>query len=78
MMYNYGFYPYGMMSDFGIFGMIIHIALWVLIIWGIIYALRKFAGYHHKSHSALDILKHRYAKGEISKEEFESIKKDLE
>ncbi len=78
MMYNYGFYPYGMMSGFGIFGMIIHITLWVLIIWGIVYMVRKFTGQHHKNNSALDILKHRYAKGEISKEEFESIKKDLE
>ena len=31
---------------------------------------------HHESH--LDILKKRYARGEINKEQFEQMKKDLE
>lgn len=32
----------------------------------------------NKGGDALDILKERYAKGEISKEDFEKMKKDLE
>jgi putative membrane protein len=51
-----------------------------LIIWGIISLIRWISssggGVHHES-SALEILKQRYARGEINKEEFEQKKKDL-
>ena len=72
---------YGM----GWFGIIIMAAFWIAVIVGIVFLIRwmvlstRTAG--HKAHaedSALEILKRRYARGEINKEEFEEKKKDLE
>ena len=59
---------------------IIMLVIWGLIIWGIIALIRHFSGTRHNdsyNDSALEILKKRYAKGEISKEEFEEKKKAL-
>ncbi len=56
------------------------IILWALVILGAIYLLKLVAGCtrrEEKKDTALDILKQRYAKGEITKEEFEAKKKDL-
>jgi putative membrane protein len=71
---------YGM----GWFGMILMGLFWVAIIVGIIFLIRwLFVSTGTKSYrpgfedSALDILKKRYARGEINKEEFEQKKKDL-
>lgn len=61
-------------------GPIFMIAVWVLIIWGIISLVRHFSGSCHsnnKNESAADILKERYVKGEITREQFESMKKDI-
>ena len=62
-------------------GGIMMIVFWALIIWLIVWAVREVGGRNsrdtHSSSRALDILKERYAKGEIGKEEFESKKKDL-
>ena len=83
--YGYGMMGPGMMGGFGGFWFmpIIMIVFWGLIIWGII-ALTRGAWYgcgthSHSEHmdSALDVLKRRYARGEINKEEFEEKKKDL-
>ena len=70
------------------FGWIFMLLFWGLVIWAIV-ALARGAGGHsccghgnngkgHGEKSALDILKERYAKGEVSKEDFDRMKKDLE
>lgn len=76
-----------MMSDWGMgwFGMIFMIVFWALIIGGVILLIKwliqgsagggRFAS--KPGSKAMDILKERYARGEISRNEFESMKKDL-
>ena len=75
--------PWGS-GGFGIFGMIFILVFWVLIIAGIVLVVkwlfeqgRSGGASASSGESALDILKKRYARGEIGKEEFEAKKKDL-
>ena len=72
----------GMMGfGWGWFMPVFMIIFWGLIIWGIVALVRGVGAPGSadslKGDSALDILKRRYARGEIGKEEFESRKKDL-
>ena len=52
---------------------------WVLVIFCLIVAIRWLLGKGRveRSDTALQILRERYARGEINKEEFETRKKDL-
>lgn len=70
--------PFGF--AFGIAGLIFMILWWALIILAIVYLARwviRQSSTFYKEKSPVDILKERYAKGEISREEFEKMKKDL-
>ncbi len=62
--------------------MIIMVVFWggiiALIVWGITRWTRHESTYRtSEQRSPLDIAKERYARGEITKEQFEQIKKDL-
>lgn len=74
----------GLICDFGSFlpgpfGMIITILIWVAVILLVVKVVQSlfFPANKSGSSSALKILKNRYAAGEITKGEFEQIKKDL-
>jgi putative membrane protein len=61
------------------FGWVLGIAALIVIIWLIV----KAVNYRNQSHddngkSALNVLKKRFAKGEISREEYEEMKKMIE
>lgn len=60
------------------------LVFWAAFILFLVWLAREIGGRNHsdeagrRARSAIDILKERYAKGEINKEEFEGKKKDLE
>jgi len=78
----------GMMGEWGMgwFGGIFMIIFWIFIIVGVVFLVKWLAqsprghsspGRTDTSPKAFDILKERYARGEINKQEFEEKKKDL-
>jgi len=76
----------GMMGGWGIgwFGGIIMIIFWILILVALVYFIKwlvQNTGRNHtgldRGNRALEILKERYARGEIDKVEFETMKLNL-
>ncbi len=81
--------PGGMMGamggwgmGYGFFGWLIGLLFWIAIIAGVVLLVRwlidqgKLKG-PQTGESALDILKKRYARGEIDREQFENMKREL-
>ena len=74
-MHMFGFDRYGMGGG----GMFIMILFWVVTIVAIYYILKSLTekDSHTSQETAEEILKKRYAKGEISLEEYEKIKENI-
>jgi len=71
-----GDYSHGHMISFGYRG-IFSCLIFIVLISVIIYLVLKNSKLKKQKETPLDLLKRRYAKGEITKDEFDSIKKDL-
>lgn len=78
--YDWGMHPmWGFWGAWGIGMMFFMLLFWGLVIVGIVLGIRWLInqGKDSRSDSALEILRQRYARGEINKEEFEAKKRDL-
>jgi putative membrane protein len=64
------------------YGSVFMMITWIVLIIAVIYVLiritQKNGAESSRRETPLDILKKRYARGELSKEEFEERKKDLQ
>ena len=66
-------------NGFGLLGWIPMLLFWVLLILGVVALIRYLgkSGQSQEGKNPLEILKERYARGEIDKKEFEEKKRDL-
>lgn len=76
-----GMHPmWGLWGAWGIVMMLMMLVFWGAVIVGIVVAIRWLVNQGKEARStdaALDIPRQRYARGDISKEEFEAKKRDL-
>ena len=76
----WGMHPmWGMWGAWGLGMMFMMLVFWGLIIVGLVLGIRWLVsqGRESRSDSAMDILRQRYARGEIDREEFEARRRDL-
>jgi putative membrane protein len=70
-------YGWGM-TGVGWFGMML---FWVLVIVAVVFLVRSFEGFWPRlprADRSLEIARERFAKGELTREEFEAVKKSLQ
>jgi len=72
-----GFGGLGMMGIGFLFWLLIIAAIVVLVMWAVRRSSGRSPGVSSREPDALEIARRRYARGEISKEQFEQLKQDL-
>ena len=70
-MMNYGYY-----GHMGWFGPLFSVIFWVAVVWFIVWFVRHARG-PSIAENPMDILRLRYAKGELTKKQFDEMKKDI-
>lgn len=77
-----GNYGWGMMGSWGGFGWLWMVLWWALIIAAIVALVRWLSARgtedEQPARKALDLLKERYARGELDRETYEKMRRDLE
>jgi putative membrane protein len=72
----------GLGLGLGLFGWLFHLALWLAVLFGLAvfirWAILSRREEPHREKDALDILRHRYVRGEINRTEFEEKRRGLE
>lgn len=78
MMWGLGYGGWG--GGMGWLGPVFMVAVWALVITGVVFLVRFLVRQSRESSpasGAIEVLKRRYAQGEISREEYEEKRKDL-
>ena len=72
--------PWASAWPFLVVAIALRLALWALIVTALIFAVRWFRQQSPPGHPStpLEILRARYARGELSRQDFESMRQDLE
>ena len=78
--WEWGSHPmWGMWGAWGVGMLLVMLTFWVLVIVGLVALVRWLViqGRDSRTDTALEILRQRYARGEINKDEFDARKRDL-
>ncbi|MEK6983846.1 MAG: SHOCT domain-containing protein [Nanoarchaeota archaeon] len=74
---SFGMGGYGMMGFGTGFGFLFMLLFWGFIIWIVVTLIKASQSSKNDSSDSLTILKKRYAKGEMTKKQFEEMKKEI-